>query len=220
MPSKLSSTKLALADCPLGKASTFYQSPSFAQSDFKQTAGFGRSHWLANADFEQAIFHAANFQKSRFDKSLFLTEAQFEQSANFRQAQFQSAISLRGAQIANQLNLGDARFSPEARINVSDLDFDPGEARILGSPGYIGKVFSVPTLANNETVMQNLVRNFRLLEQIGDANQIEYTAERLRLEQLWRQAIGLSLNQAEPQQLMKLGLSAEQAAAVYRRAKS
>ena len=203
------------------QGSTFYQSPSFAQADFKQTAGFGRSHWLANADFEQATFHAAaNFQKSRFDRSLFLTETQFEQSANFRQAQFQSAISLRGAQIANQLDLGDARFSSEARINVSDLDFDPGEARILGSPGYIGQVFSVPTLANNETVMRNLVRNFRQLEQIGDANQIEYTAERLRLEQLWRQAVGLSLNQAEPQQLMKLGLSAEQAAAVYRRAKS
>ncbi len=203
------------------QGSTFYQSPSFAQSDFRQTAGFGRSHWLANADFEQSVFHAAaNFQKSRFDKSLFLTEAQFEQSANFRQAQFQSAISLRGAQIGNQLDLGDARFSPEARINVSDLDFDPGEARILGSPGYIGQVFSVPTLANNETVMRNLVRNFRLLEQIGDANQIEYTAERLRLAQLWRQSVSLSLNQADPQQLMKLGLSAEQAAAVYRRAKS
>ena len=203
------------------QGSTFYQSPSFAQADFKQTAGFGRSHWLANADFDQAVFHgAANFQKSRFDKSLFLTEAQFEASANFRQAQFQSAISLRGAQISTQLDLGDARFSAETRINVADLDFDPGEARILGSPGYIGRIFSVPTLANNEAVMRNLVRNFRLLEQVGDANQVEYTAERLRLGQLWRQFAGLSLNQAEPQQLMKLGLSAEQAAAVYRRAQS
>ena len=203
------------------QGSTFYQSISFAQADFKQTVSFGRSHWLANADFDQAIFHAAaNFQKSRFDKSLFLTEAQLEDTTSFRQAQFQAPITLRGARIGNQLDFGDARFSPAASINVADLDFDTGEARILGSPGYIGRVFSVPTLANNETVMRNLVRNFRLLEQIGDANQIEYTAERLRLGQLWRQSVGVSLNQANPAQLTKLGLSEEQATAVRQRAKA
>ena len=202
------------------QGSTFYQNASFAQVDFKQAVGFGRSHWLTNADFDQATFRqATNFQKGRFDRSLFLTEAQLEGAASFRQAQFQQAVSLRGARIGSQLDFGDARFSPEVSINVSDLDFDAGEARILGSPGYIGRVFSVPTLTGNETVMRSLVRNFRLLEQVADANQVEYTAERLRLGQLWRQTVGLSLNRAEPQQLIKLGLSGEQAAAVYRRAR-
>ena len=203
------------------QGSTFYQNASFAQSDFKQTVEFGRSHWLTNADFEQAVFHeAANFQKSRFDRALFLTEAQLEAATSFRQAQFQSSISLRGAKVGSQLDFGDARFSLAASINVADLDFDTGEARILGSPGYIGRVFSVPALANNETVMRNLVRNFRLLEQISDANQVEYTAERLRLGQLWRQTFGVSINQAEPKQLVSVGLSEEQAAAVYQRARS
>ena len=203
------------------QGSRFYQNAVFARSDFKQTTEFGRSHWLTNADFEQAVFReATSFQKSRFDKALFLTEAEFEAATSFRQAQFQAAMSFRGAHVGSQLDFGDARFSPGASINVADLDFDPGEARILGSPGYIGRVFSVPTLANNETVLRNLVRNFRLLEQIGDANQIEYAAERLRLKQLWRQTFGISLNRASPQQLLQLGLSAEQAAAVYRRAQA
>ena len=202
------------------QGSTFYQNVSFAQVDFKQTAGFGRSHWLTNADFDQAVFHeVANFQKGRFEQSLFLTEAQLEGAASFRQAQFQQAVSLRGARIGSQLDFGDARFSPAVSVNVADLDFDAGEARILGSPGYIGQVFSVPTLTGNETVMRSLVRNFRMLEQVADANQVEYTAERLRLSQLWRQTVGVSLNRAEPQQLMNLGLSGEQAAAVYRRAR-
>lgn len=201
------------------QGSTFYRSASFAQANFKQAANFERSHWLTNADFDRAIFHdATDFQKSRFDKALFLTEAQLEAATSFRQAQFQSAMSLRGARVESQLDFGDARFLPAASINVADLDFDTGEARILGSPGYIGRVFLVPTLANNETVMRNLVRNFRLLEQISDANQVEYTAERLRLRQLWRQAVGVSLNQASVRQLIGLGLSAQQARAVYQRA--
>lgn len=196
------------------QGSSFQSSVSFAQADF-HSGSFARSHWLTNADFDQAIFHdAISFQKSRFDQSLFLTDAQFEAAINFRQAQFQGAISLRGAHILSQLDFGDARFAPATALNVADLDFNAGEARILGSPGQIGRVFSVPALASNETVLRNLVRNFRLLEQISDANQIEYTAERLRLAQIRRQIFGVSLNQANVFQLVKLGLSAAQAQAV------
>ncbi len=196
------------------QGSSFQDSVSFAQANF-HSSSFSRSHWLTNADFDQAIFHdPISFQKSRFDQSLFLTDAQFEAATNFRQAQFQSTISLRGARILSQLDFGDARFAPTTTINVADLDFNAGESRILGSPGQIGRVFSVPALASNETVLRNLVRNFRLLEQVGDANQIEYTAERLRLAQIRRQVLGVSLNQATVFQLVKLGLSAAQAQAV------
>ncbi|MEN8447676.1 MAG: pentapeptide repeat-containing protein, partial [Cyanobacteria bacterium J06555_13] len=199
------------------EGATFHEAVSFAGASFK-SGDFSRSHWQANADFEQAGFHEPiTFQKSRFDQSLFLTDAQFEAAANFRQAQFQSAISLRGAHILNPLDFGDARFAKATTINVADLDFNAGEAKILGSPGYIGRVFSVPALASNETVLRNLVRNFRLLEQVSDANQVEYTTERLRLKGLKRQMLGLSLNQTSATQLVKLGLSADQAAAVVAR---
>ena len=192
----------------------FHRSASFAQVDF-QAVTFARSHWKTNADFEQAAFHApVSFQKSRFDQALFLTDAQLEAAVTFRQAQFQQSLSLRGAHILSRCDFGDARFAATAAINVADLDFSAGEAAILGSPGQIGKVFSVPALASNETVLQNLVRNFRLLEQISDANQLEYTTERLRLRQIERQISGVSLNHASAAQLMKVGFSEVQAAAV------
>jgi uncharacterized protein YjbI with pentapeptide repeats len=195
----------------------FQGSVSFAQAEF-HGANFSRSHWQTNADFDQSIFHEPiSFQKSRFDRALFLTEAQFESAVNFRQAQFQNSLSLRGARILNQMDFGDARFAPAANINVADLDFNAGEAKILGSPGQIGQVFSVPSLAKNETVLRNLVRNFRLLEQVGDANQVEYTTERLRLAQIKRKILGLSINQAEIPQLLKIGLSEVQASALQAR---
>ncbi|MEL7070510.1 MAG: pentapeptide repeat-containing protein [Cyanobacteria bacterium J06581_3] len=204
------------------KSVDFQGSAGFADTDF-QTALFARSHWKTNADFERAKFHGTTrFQKSRFDQALFLTDAVIEKSMNFSQAQFQQPISLRAAHILGQLDFGDARFaaapsgnaSSAITINVADLDFSPGDAKILGSAGRIGNLFSVPTLTNNETVLRSLVRNFRLQEQIGDANQLEYSLEKLRLAQLKRQLLGTSLNQASQYQLMQLGLSAEQAAAV------
>ncbi|MGC1305839.1 MAG: pentapeptide repeat-containing protein [Phormidesmis sp.] len=196
------------------QGATFHENAGFAQAVFREVA-FARSHWQKNADFDQATFHeSTSFQKARFDQALFLTDAQFEAATTFRQAQFQDSISLRGARILSQLDFGDARFARGVTINVADLDFNPGEAKILGSPGQIGRVFSVPALASNETVLRNLVRNFRLLEQIGDANQLEYTTERLRLAQIGRQIFGVSLNQASAAQLLKVGLSRDQAAAV------
>lgn len=196
---------------------TFQESTSFAQSDFRG-GNFSRAHWRTNADFDQAVFHEAiSFQKGQFDQALFLTDAQFEAAANFRQAQFQAPLSLRGARILNQLDFGDALFASGVTINVADLDFNAGEAKILGTPGQIGRVFSVPALASNETVLRNLVRNFRLLEQVSDANQVEYTTERLRLSQIRRHVFGVSLNRAGPQQWAKLGLSAAQVAAVMGR---
>ena len=190
---------------------------SFAQADF-HSASFARSHWQMDADFDQAIFHeAVSFQKSRFDRSLLLTNAQLEAAANFRQVQFQRSVSLRGARVLSQVDFGDALFADGVTINVADLDFNAGEAKVLGSPGQIGQVFSVPTLSGNETVLRNLVRNFRLLEQVSDANQLEYTTERLRLSQIRRQIFGVSLNQARPNQLLKLGFNADQVAAVINR---
>ncbi|MEM6449127.1 MAG: pentapeptide repeat-containing protein [Cyanobacteria bacterium P01_D01_bin.105] len=176
------------------QSATFDGSAQFSEASF-QSANFARSHWFTDAAFSQASFHAPlTFQKSHFEQALFFSEAQFESAVNFRQVKLQAPIHLRGALIRNQLDFGDARFGAGSRINVADLDFNAGEARILGSPGQLGPLFSVPSLANNEAVLQNLVRNFRLLEQIADANQVEYTAQRLRLAQIRREFPGLLLS--------------------------
>jgi len=212
----------ALFNGPSDWQGAHFYSSSFAQADF-QMVTFARTQWQANADFERAKFHeSASFQKSRFDQGLFLTEAVLEGPINFRQGQFQRSLSLRAAHILSQVDFGDARFAntepKPVTINVTDLDFSAGEARILGSPGQIGSRFSVPTLTSNETVLRNLVRNFRLLEQIGDANQLEFTLEQLRLSQIKRQMLGTSLNEATQNRLVNIGFTPEQAIAVHKQA--
>lgn len=173
---------------------TFYDSVRFTESSF-QSANFAYAHWLTDADFSQVTFHEpVTFQKSRFDQALLFAEAQFEAAANFRQIQSQAPVMLRGALIRNQLDFGDARFGHGVSIQVADLDFNAGEAKILGSPGQLGALFSLPSLKNNEAVLQNLVRNFRLLEQVADANQVEYTAQRLRLAQMQRNLVRAGRN--------------------------
>ena len=170
------------------KGSSFYDSARFGQTLFN-SANFSRTYWHDQADFDQATFQAPiTFQKSRFSQDLFLTNAQFEAAANLRQVRFESDVNLRGALIRSQLDLGDARFSRASRINVADLDFNAGEAKLLGSPGQVGQRFWVPSMVSNEAVLQNLVRNFRLIEQVSDANQVEYTTERLRLRQMLHEA--------------------------------
>jgi len=87
----------------------------------------------------------------------------------------------------------------------------------MGDPGRIGQVITVPTIQGNETVIRELIRNFRKLEQISDANQIDYTAQKLRSRELLRRAIGLNLNTATAQKLQNLGLNTTQANAILKR---
>jgi hypothetical protein len=70
------------------------------------------------------------------------------------------------------------------------LTFDSDQAKIFGDTGRIGRFLCVPVLEGNEDVFRNLVRNFRSLQQIADANQMEYTTYRLRLQQLGGRLLG------------------------------
>jgi Helix-hairpin-helix motif len=154
------------------------------------------------------------FDRDKFSQALFLTETTFEKLASFRQTQFNQLVNLRGASILDQADFANAGFAKGAYLNISDLQFDPRSARILGDPGKVGRVLSVPTLQGNETLLRNLVQNFRLQQQISDANQVEYTAERLRLRDIRQRLLGLDLNRASVSQLQSVGFSAKQAATI------
>ncbi len=84
----------------------------------------------------------------------------------------------------NRIDFSNALFAKNAEINMSGLAFDGESAKIIGETGVIGKVIKIPTLENNETLLRNLIRNFRSLEQIFDANQIEYQRTKLKLKRL------------------------------------
>ncbi|MBF2002642.1 MAG: pentapeptide repeat-containing protein [Synechococcales cyanobacterium M58_A2018_015] len=194
-----------------------FQAASFNQAVFQQTANFSRIRWQDTADLSQTRWQGnVLFDRSKFSQALFLSEAIFEQPVSFRQSQFNQSVNLRGAAVLSQMDLADASFAERAYLNVPNLQFDPRQARLLGDPGRIGRVLSVPTLQGNETLLRNLVQNFRQLQQIADANDVQYTTEKLRLRQIRQRLLGTDLNTASSQQLERIGFSAQQAATILK----
>lgn len=196
-----------------------FKAPSrFNQASFAVEANFSRISWQENADFAQSQWQGtASFLKDTFAQALFLTEARFDGPLILRQARFSQPVNLRGALLNQQADFGDATFLGGAYINVSGLEFNADQAEILGSPAQIGRVLSVPSLTGNETLLRNLVRNFRQLEQISDANQIEFMAERLRLRAWHKQLVGLNINTASAPKLEQVGFSPAQVDAILGR---
>ncbi|MGF1567727.1 MAG: pentapeptide repeat-containing protein [Nodosilinea sp.] len=222
------------------KSAIFFQPVRFAQSRFRdganfqgaefraeanfsrcQLAGelnFSRIQWRGTADFAGTLWQgAAFFLRDSFAKALFFTEARFDAPLILRQARFSEPVNLRNAQVEGDVDFGDALFQPPAYVNVAGLEFSVEKTRILGTPGRIGQVFSVPQLRGNETLLRNLERNFRGLEQISDANHIAYTAERLRLKDWQRRLLGANLNTAPLTTLVRAGFTEAQASAIINR---
>jgi len=195
--------------------STFGDIANFVQASFKQVANFSRVQWLGNADFSQVRYSSqVLFAKDRFNQTFSLTEATFEQAVAFREAQFNQSVNLLGTSIQGIADFSDVEFAKDAVLNVAGLTFDSDKTKILGNPGQIGRVMRVPTLQGNENVLRNLVQNFRALQQIADANQLEYVTQRLRRSELQRHLLGININTASPKLLVQLGFSATQAAAI------
>ncbi|MGD1859775.1 MAG: pentapeptide repeat-containing protein [Leptolyngbyaceae cyanobacterium] len=200
------------------QGSEFAAGAGFGQTTFQQEANFSRVNFRDSADFGKTTWQGGgSFLKTTFAGDLFLTEARFAGPVSWRQSRFEQSANLRGAIVQSQLDFGDAAFGSETRLNVAGLDFNSDQGELLGSPGQIGQVLSVPNLAGNETLLRNLVRNFRELEQVADANRIEYLTERLRLRSLQQQLTSFNLNTASQQQLETVGFSAAQSQAIVAR---
>lgn len=167
-----------------GRADSLDPIASRAAKEVAETV-LTRSHFPGLADFTQATWHdRALFSKSQFAQSLLLTEATFEKAVAFRETQFNQLVNMRAVSLLEQVDFSNARFFSDAYLNVAGLTFDSDQAKIFGDTGAIGRLLSVPILQGNEDVLRNLVRNFRSMQQIADANQIEYTTQRLRRQQL------------------------------------
>lgn len=197
------------------QGSEFQKTANFNRADFSETADFSRISWSENADFAKTTWHElANLNRNHFSQSLFLTEARFDAPLSLRESRFEQPANLRSVQIFKQADFGDTSFAQGAYLNIANLKFNPEETEILGNPGKVSRRLSVPTLQGNETLLRNLVRNFRNLEQIADANQIEYMTETLRRQSLEQRLLGINVNRASVERLMQAGFSDEQAAAI------
>ncbi|WP_251960354.1 pentapeptide repeat-containing protein [Nostoc commune] len=200
------------------QGSIFEKAANFNQAIFKQLAKFSNVKWQENADFSDVRFaNQVQFTKANFNQSLLLTEATFEQAVSFREAEFNQLVNLQGANILNQADFSDARFSTEACLSVPGLTFNSNQAKILGNPGQIGKMFCIPTLQGNQNILRNLGQNFRQQQQIADANELEYTKQRLRLIEFGHRLTATNINSASVASLINLGFSPTQAQAIAQR---
>jgi hypothetical protein len=200
------------------EGSFFDKIANLNQANFKQLAKFNSVHWQENADFSHVHFaNQAQFTKSNFNQLILFQETIFEQAVIFREVEFNQSVNLQGASILNQADFSDARFAKEAFLNVSGLTFNSNQAKILGNPGEIGKMFSVPTFQGNQNILRNLGQNFRQQQQVADANDLEYTKQRLRLIELSRKLTSTNINTATIPSLMKLGFSATESEAIVQR---
>ena len=151
---------------------------------FNGLADFTRTVYLQPVDFSRVIFRDRSlFAKAKFLEKLVLRDTIFDKVVTFRDIYLNSLLDLQDAHLLDRLDFSNGFFSPQARINTSGLAFDSTEAKIIGESG-IGKLIYVNRLASNETVLRNLIRNFRSLEQIADANYLEYQREQLRLGEI------------------------------------
>jgi hypothetical protein len=200
------------------RGSIFANTANFNQANFKQLAKFSNGQWQKKADFSGARFvNQVQFRKAYFNQFLFFIETTFEQAAIFREAQFNQSVNFQGASILNQADFSDARFAPTVLLNVPGLTFNSNQAKILGNSGEIGKVFSIPTLQGNQNILRNLGQNFRQQQQIADANQLEYTKQRLRFIELSQYLVATNINSASVPRLINLGFTPTQAAAIQER---
>ncbi|MEH2420949.1 MAG: pentapeptide repeat-containing protein [Nostoc sp.] len=200
------------------QSSIFEKTVNFNQATFKQLAKFSSVQWQGNADFSDVRFaNQAQFTKANFNQFLLLTEATFEQAVSFREAEFNQSVNLQGASILNQADFSDARFATEACLSVPGLTFNSNQAKILGNPGQIGKMFCIPTLQGNQNILRNLGQNFRQQQQVADANELEFTKQRLRLIELGRRLTAININSATVASLINLGFSTTQAEAIAHR---
>ncbi|MDF5717841.1 MAG: pentapeptide repeat-containing protein [Rhizonema sp. NSF051] len=196
--------------------STFEDAAYFTQANFQQLAKFTRVQWHGSTDFRQVRFaNQAQFTKAIFHQFLCLAEATFAQDVFFREAQFNQPVNLQGVSILKQADFSDVGFTKEAYLNVSGLNFDSNQAKILGNPGKIGQKLVVE-MQGNQNVLRNLAQNFRQLQQIADANRLEYIKQKLRRQELSLLLVGTNINSASQKRLKDVGFGTAQAMEIAR----
>ena len=200
------------------KNAIFATTANFKEVIFEDLANFQSTQWQGYISFERANFrNQIQFSKANFERFLFLNEATFAQTVTFREAKFNQPVNLHSANIVGQADFSDAEFTPTAYLNISGLAFNSNRAKILGNPDEIGKKLIVSELQGNANVLRNLIQNFRQLQQVADANQLEYRKQRLQLALLNRRLLGKNINSASRESLIKLGFSQTQANSIVHR---
>ena len=148
-------------------------------------ANFSYTFWAETSNFININF----LDRLLFSNSIFLgltrfSDSTFEKSISFRNSYFKDLLDLQDIKLLGIMNFSNAKFLKDKGINITGFAFDADGAKVLGNTGKIAKFMYLNSLEGNETVLLNFIQNFRNLEQIYDANQLEYKTQKLRQKQL------------------------------------
>ena len=170
--------------------SRFQQEVDFSQATFNKVANFSHTSWLSIVKFiEINCRDRILFSNSIFSKLVTFLNSTFEKSIAFRYVYFRDLLNLKDVKLLGIMDLSNAEFLKGKAINIAGFTFDSDGAKVLGNTGKLGRFMYLNNLEGNETVLRNFIQNFRNLEQISDANEIEYKTQTLRQQQLLEQII-------------------------------
>lgn len=170
--------------------SQFKNNVDFEQAEFDKVANFSNTSWSNQVNFsgingQDCVLFSGNI----FSHSVNFSNATFEKSIAFRKTYFRELLNLKDVKILGLMDFSNAEFFRNRAINISGFAFDSDGAKLLGNTGNIGKFMYLNNLEGNETVLRNLIQNFRNLEQISDANQLEYKTKKLKKDQIASQIL-------------------------------
>ncbi len=167
------------------QSTNFQGVTNFSHVQFNKIANFTKTSWQSHADFSHTNWlDRVLFSKSIFTELVEFASATFEEAVNFRDTLFNQSINFAEVSIFDLVDFSNAIFTNNSYINVDRLAYLSESGKILGDSGIIGKAILVPSLDGNKNVFRNLIRNFRTLEQISDANSLEFNRKLLQQKQL------------------------------------
>ncbi|MGB5593154.1 MAG: pentapeptide repeat-containing protein [Crocosphaera sp.] len=176
--------------------SRFKQEVDFSQATFNKVANFSHTSWLNIVKFiDINCRDRLLFSNSIFSDYVSFFNATFEKSIAFRYVYFRDLLNLKDVKLLGIMDLSNAEFLKGKAINIAGFTFDSDGAKVIGNTGKIGQFMYLNNLEGNETVLRNFIQNFRNLEQISDANQLEYKKQTLREEQLLEEIINTNFQE-------------------------
>jgi hypothetical protein len=122
--------------------------------------------------------------KSLFADTLDCSDATFEKIITFRGSQFDGGLNVKDVKLLDIMNLSNTQFTHDTHVQLDGLVLDSENAKVLGDKGKIGSLIQVASLPGNEALLLALIRSFRRLEQIPDANQLDVMRSRLQIQQI------------------------------------
>jgi hypothetical protein len=163
----------------------FENTAQFSKTTFNGLTNWLGSRWQQGGDLSQTRWRdRALLNKSLFADTLDCSDATFEKIVTFRGSQFDGGLNAKDVKLLDIMNLSNTQFTHDTNIQLDGLVLDSENAKILGDKGEIGSMIRVSSLPGNEALLLGLIRSFRRLEQIPDANQLDVMRSRLHIQQI------------------------------------